>query len=87
MKALGIISLFFLFGCAPSTQDLIEEAHLTGDWTHVNKRIEAIERREAKKTMMCPDGSTRWCDSRFGDDRCACVRNSEVRAMLRSLGL
>jgi hypothetical protein len=33
MKTLSILSLFLLFGCAPSTQDLIEQAHFTGDGT------------------------------------------------------
>ncbi len=41
MKAFKILSLFLLFGCAPSAQDLIEQAHFTGDRSLVNKRIEA----------------------------------------------
>jgi hypothetical protein len=44
MKALSILSLFLLFGCAPSTQDLIEQAHFTGDRSLINKRNEAEER-------------------------------------------
>ena len=47
MKALSILLLFLLFGCAPSTHDLIEQAHLTGDRSLVNKRIEAEDRQYA----------------------------------------
>ena len=86
VKALSILTLFLLFGCAPSTPDLIEQAHLTGDWSLVNKRMEAIERRQARKPQACPRGTTRLCGSRFGDERCSCVRNSEVRQILGSLG-
>ncbi len=44
MKALSILSLFLLFGCAPGTKDLIEQSHFTGDRSLVNKRIAAEER-------------------------------------------
>ena len=86
MKAIGILSLFLLLGCAPSTQDLIEQAHLTGDWSFVNKRIEAEERRKAERGPSCPRGTIGWCEISFGDKRCSCVRNADVRRMLDSLG-
>jgi len=86
VKGLSIITLFLLLGCAPSTPDLIEQAHLTGDWTLVNKRMDAIERRQAHKPQACPTGSTGFCSERFGDRRCSCVRNSELRQMLGSFG-
>ena len=86
MKALSILLLFLLFGCAPSTHDLIEQAHLTGDWSLVNKRIEAEERRKVERGPSCPKGTTRWCEISFGDERCGCVRNADVRRMLNSLG-
>ncbi len=47
MKALSILSLFLLFGCAPSTQDLIEQAHFSGDRSLVNKRISAEDKQYA----------------------------------------
>ncbi len=86
MKTLSILLLFLLFGCAPSTQDLIEQAHFTGDWSLVNKRFDAEERRKAERAPSCPKGMTGWCDRRFGNNRCSCVRNADVREMLRSLG-
>jgi len=52
MKALSILSLFLLFGCAPSSHDLIEQAHLTGDRFLVNKRIEAEEKQYAREDAL-----------------------------------
>ncbi len=52
MKALSILLLFLLFGCAPSTHDLIEQAHLTGDWSLVNKRIQAEEKQYAREDAL-----------------------------------
>ncbi len=86
MKALSIISLFLLLGCANSTQVLIEQAHLTGDWTLVNRRMDAIEKREAERiSESCPRGKAQSCSSRFGDLRCSCASEAEVRRALRAL--
>ncbi len=52
MKALSILLLFLMFGCAPSTHDLIEQAHLTGDRSLVNKRIEAEEKQYAREDAL-----------------------------------
>ena len=52
MKALSILLLFLLFGCASSTHDLTEQAHLTGDWPLVNKRIEAEEKQYAREDAL-----------------------------------
>ena len=52
MKALSILSLFLLLGCAPSTQDLIEQAHFTGDRSLVNKRIEAEEKQYEREDAL-----------------------------------
>ncbi len=82
MKTLSIFSLFLILGCAPSTQDLIEHAHFTGDWSLVNKRIEAEERRKAKREPSCPEGTIPWCKKSFGDERCNCVRDADVRRIL-----
>ncbi len=78
MKALSIILLFLLFGCAPSTQDLIEQAHVTGDWSLVNVRIDA-ERRRAE-LLSCPLGTTEWCASR--DERCSCISNPDLHTAM-----
>ena len=86
VKVLSILSLFLLLGCATSTPDLIETAHATGDWSLVNARMEAIESREARKPQACPRGSTLFYNNRLRGDRCTCLRNSEVRQVLGTLG-
>ena len=52
MKALSVLSLFLLIGCAASTQDLIEQALFTDDWSLVNKRIEAEEKQYAREDAL-----------------------------------
>ncbi len=52
MKAISILSLFLLFGCASSTHNLSEQAHLTGDRSLVNKRIEAEEKQYEREDAL-----------------------------------
>jgi len=77
--------MFLLIGCAPSTQSLIEQAQLTGDWSLVDKRHEAIDRREEQRPQSCPRGTTVWCENRIGEKSCGCVKNADVERMLDSL--
>jgi hypothetical protein len=87
VKLLSILSLFLLLGCASSTQDLIDQAHLTGDWKAVNKRLDIIEKRESRRNSeTCPRDKTKFCNNRFSDQRCSCVSTIEVRRALESLG-
>ncbi len=82
---ISILAMFLLSGCAPSTHDLIEQAQLTGDWSFVNKRIAATERREAQRPQSCPRRTQRWCSKRNGNEKCRCISNSEFRDRLDSL--
>ena len=84
---ISILAMFLLSGCAPSTQDLIEQARLSGDWSLVNKSMEAIERNEARRPQSCPRGTNRSCIGYLGDEKCECINNSDFQDMLRSLGL
>jgi len=52
MKAISILSLFLLFGCASSTHNLSKQAHLTDDRSLVNKRIEAEEKQYAREDAL-----------------------------------
>ena len=87
MKVLGLLSLFLLLGCV-STQDLIEQAHLSGDWTPVNLRLTAIEKRQAEKAaeQSCGRGSIMYCSKRFGEEKCACAGDAELRRALGAFG-
>ena len=69
----------------PSTQDLIDEAYLTGDWTLVNQRFAAIERRAAEQPPLCPTGTKAWCKRKIRGDQCSCVDDTEFRDSLESL--
>ena len=51
-----------LFGCAPTTADLIEEAYRTADWSQVEKRLEAESRREERRKPRCGRGFFEVCD-------------------------
>ncbi len=84
VKALSIILLFLLFGCATSTADLIEQAQLTGDWSLVDKREEARDRREAL-SQSCRIGTTKYCESRSYGKSCSCVSTSKIQDMMRSM--
>ena len=86
VKVLSIVSLLLLLGCAPSTHDLIEQAHLTGDWSLVNQRYASIEKREQPRAQSCPRGTTRFCTKRFRDERCGCASNADIRDQLNSFG-
>ena len=84
VKALSIIFLFLLSGCAASTADLIEQAQLTGDWSLVDKREEAIDRREAL-SQSCRMSETKYCESRRSGKSCSCVSTSKSHDMMSSM--
>ncbi len=52
MKAFKILSLLLLFGCAPSTKDLIEQSHFTDDRSLLIKRIEAEDKQYAREDAL-----------------------------------
>ncbi len=84
---ISILAMFLLSGCASSTQDLIEQAQLTDDWSFVNKRMATLERLEPQHPQSCPRGMRRYCVRRMREEKCTCVSNSDFRDMLESLGL
>ena len=85
VKALSILLMFLLCGCAASRADLFEQAQRTGDWSLVNKRDEAIDRREARRRPSCRTGTIKFCTGRPGNESCSCVSTSKIQDMLRSL--
>ncbi len=52
VKTLSIFSMFLLLGCAPSTQDLIEQARFTDDRSLLNKRIEAEDNQYEREDAL-----------------------------------
>jgi hypothetical protein len=73
MRALIFAIALLTSGCASSTNDLIKEAHETGDWAAVNHRLAAEETRE-NSSPSCGDGLILMCTS-----RCECVSNQVAR--------
>ena len=79
---ISILAMFLFSGCAPSTQALVEQAQLTGDWSFVDKRYDAIERREAQRPPSCPRDMSPLCVKRLGKQSCSCLSDSEFRDTL-----
>ncbi len=82
---ISILAMFLLSGCAASTQDLIDQAQLTGDWSVVNKRFAAIERREEQQPPSCPLGTRPWCTKSLRKVKCSCMDDSAVRDRFRRM--
>ena len=76
MNILKLLIPFLLFGCAPTTVEIIEEAHRTADWSQVEKRLAAESRREARGKPRC---GRRLSEACVGSSRrtssCVCVYN------------
>ncbi len=86
VKALSIFSVFLLFGCATSMQDLVAQAQLTDDWSLVNKRYDSIERLEAQGPKSCPLGMKPFCVNETGKS-CRCMTIAQINGRLRMMGL
>jgi len=84
MKVLLLLGVLFLTGCVsmPTLEELEEQAFLSGDWSEVEKREKLIAKRDLIRGPQCPAGTTAYCERRLGQKRCACVDNSEMRALL-----
>ncbi|MDX1405360.1 MAG: hypothetical protein R3192_12515 [Woeseiaceae bacterium] len=84
-RRLSVLVLISLAACAPSTQSLVEQAQQTGDWSLVDKRFDAIDRRAAQSEQYCPPRTTQVCTREVRLKRCDCVSKAAVRARLRAL--
>jgi len=80
MKAFVFFGLCILAGCAtrPTMQQLESEALVTGDWSAVQQRENAIKRRQQRQGPECPPRSISYCVQSFGETRCACVARESI---------
>ena len=88
MKVLGLaLTVLLLAGCGTtiSMEELEKQAFLTGDWSAVEKRERAIERRRLRRGHYCPDGAIAVCEGMGGISRCSCVEADDLRAILAGL--
>jgi len=76
MKILRILAVLILFGCAPyqTLDQLKAEAKVTGDWTKVDKKLDRLEREEAKNFPRCPSNKTEICNNW----RCRCLTKDQL---------
>lgn len=84
MKITCILLLALVAGaCAtsPTIEELEFEALRTGDWSAVERREKAVQRRAERRRMSCPNGLVELCESRGGQSRCECVDRRAIDAM------
>lgn len=86
MKTWGILILALSLGaCAtpPTMEELEAQAWLTGDWTAVERREDAMARREARRAdstnAVCDYGLVAYCETDLGTRRCTCVNHDTMR--------
>lgn len=84
MKVLMLLGVIFLTGCVsmPTLEELEAQAFLSGDWSAVEKREKLVAERHLIRGPQCPAGMMAYCEQRLGQKRCACVSNSDMRALL-----
>ena len=82
MKTFGFALVLLLIGCAPSTSALVNAAQVSGDWSRVDERYDAIDRRGEKLGRRCTKGSTALCVKRLGDEDCRCIPDPVFRERL-----
>lgn len=84
MKGLIALSAVLLLGCAEmKTLEELELAALqSGDWSAVNDRERAIQRREAQRGPRCPAGDIAVCEKRVRKDVCQCTSRDELRDLI-----
>jgi hypothetical protein len=75
--------LVLLAGCAtgPTMDELETRAFISGDWSLVEKRERALARRQLYAGPQCPHGYIAYCEERFGDKTCSCVKTDAIRAL------
>lgn len=81
MKFASVFVMLLLVGCvaAPTMEQLETQAFLTGDWSAVEKREHAIERRRLRDGIQCPESYMSYCEISFGRKSCTCVARDAIR--------
>ncbi len=85
MRILLVTAFLLVSACAPTTSALIDEAGRTGNWTAVNQRFDAEEKRRQSTIDHCGSGRTLFCTTEFGELRCSCVPDTVARKQLRRI--
>jgi hypothetical protein len=84
MRALLLTASIFLSACAPTTNELILEANISGNWTAVNARMDAEDENESGP-MECRDSFILACAS--GGESCTCVLTARFEEQRRDMAI
>lgn len=85
MKVFGLVlSFLILAGCGGwvPMEELEQQALLTGDWSAVEKRERAIERRKQRHGPSCGRGQLALCEVSIAKERCQCVAADSLRTTI-----
>jgi hypothetical protein len=84
MRIGSVFAVILLAGCAvgPTLEDLESRALLTGNWAEVEKRENALARRQQRAGVQCPTGYVSLCIERFGDSDCGCLHRDGIRTLI-----
>jgi hypothetical protein len=76
MKCFGVLVALLLVGCAsgPTLEELEDAALVSGDWTAVEEREQALQRRGRHHRIDCSAGYVGVCIEHASTSRCQCVR-------------
>ena len=79
--------LLLASACAPPMEQLIKEAHATGDWSQVERWEGAVSRHQARKTPMCEDSLVSVCNGwgKLTKPNCVCVDKGTARSAVQKL--
>ncbi|MEM7431104.1 MAG: hypothetical protein AAF351_04090 [Pseudomonadota bacterium] len=85
MKIIALSLLLVLSGCGHSLtmEELEAQALVTGDWSAVEEREAANQRRQARVAGSCPIGQVQVCESSMFNSNCLCMSGNSMQRSLR----
>ena len=88
VMSIALVLLFLVLGMAvgcapyPTMEELETEAMQTGDWSKVESRQRAIERRAERRGPTCPSGYVAFKD---GQKDWICIPRQEMQNILKRM--
>jgi len=79
MRVQAIVALLLISACAADTNELIRDAQRDGDWTAVNQRLDAEDKRRPSTAPACDGRQQLWCDTTLKETSCTCILKQVAR--------
>jgi hypothetical protein len=79
-----VFVMFFASACASTMNELLAEAHRSGDWSAVNRRLD-IQEAAHEQQQICRSRHTLYCKIILDETSCACVSNATFRNWTREI--